>query len=228
MSDSRAASSSSTIIAVATMKGGSGKTTLAVCVAGEWLYRGVATAMIDTDAQQSARRWAYAGSHLELMPVEVNDVEDQLGLTRRVRRFVDSGFHRIVIDTPGFASPVLDASLAIADLVIVPVKPSPVDYQVAADTMDLVQSVAASRPPERPLKAAMVMTQVQPRTVLARHMRQQLLDAGYPLTTSQLDQRVAYAEAPFTGSTPGIGDPRSSAAREISALTDELDRLLQR
>lgn len=220
MSDAR-------VVAVATVKGGSGKTTVAMCLAANWLYRGLATAVIDTDPQRSARRWAFAGSVLEIMRIDVCDPNDRDGVDRLVGELLDMGFDRVVIDTPGFRSGALTSALWRADLALVPMRPSPVDYEVAADTLDVIAEVAAARPPTRPLAVRLVMTQVTPRTVIARHMRDEVLRAGYPLLDAELAHRVHYAEAPFTGSVPGLIAPGSPAAVEVDALVAEIDAVLR-
>lgn len=217
--------SNSRVVAVTTVKGGSGKTTITMCLAAEWLYGGRATAVIDTDPQRSARRWAFAGSDLEVMRIDVCSAEDGSAVMERIAALEDAGFERIVVDTPGFRSPALFGALDRADLALVPVRPSPVDFEVAADTVDLLGAVQADRFGDRPLEVRMVMSQVAPRTVIARHMRQELIAAGYPLLTTELTHRVAYAEAPFTGSTPGLIASDGTAAREVSALREEIDRI---
>lgn len=216
----------SRVIAVTTVKGGSGKTTLAMCLAAEWLYGGRSTAVIDTDPQRSARRWAFAGSELEIMRIDVCSADDGQGVIDRIMALEDAGFERIVVDTPGFRSPALFGALDRAHIALVPVRPSPVDFEVAADTVDLLGFVQADRPSDRPLEVRMVLTQVSPRTVIARHMRSELTAAGYPLLEAEVTHRVAYAEAPFSGSTPGLLAPTSVAAAEVSALREELDRIL--
>lgn len=214
------------VVAVTTVKGGSGKTTIAMCLAAHWLYSGLATAVIDTDPQRSARRWAFAGSELEVMRIDVCDAHDGAGVMQHIAELERIGFERIVVDTPGFRSPALFGALDRADLALVPVRPSPVDFEVAADTVDLLGAVQADRIADRPLHVRMVLSQVSPRTVIARHMRSELLAAGYPLLESELSHRVAYAEAPFSGSVPGLVAPGSTAAREVDALRAEIDRVL--
>lgn len=219
--------STSHVVAVTTIKGGSGKTTISVCLAGQWLYDGHPTALIDCDPQRSARRWAFAGSHLELMRIETCGVDDADQLRQLVSDLQGVGFERVVIDTPGFEAPVLAAALEVADLALVPLKPSPVDYQVAADTLDMIASVTERRAGGKPLRTKMLLTQVIRRSVIARHMRGQLVEAGYSLLAAELAHRVAYTEAPFSGSTPGIMAPRSAAAHEIAQLAAEIDGLLK-
>ncbi len=215
----------SRVVAVATVKGGSGKTTIAMCIAAHWLYSGLSTAVIDTDPQRSARRWAFAGSELEIMRIDVCDAHDGAAVMARVEELERAGFERIVIDTPGFRSPALFGALDRADLALVPVRPSPVDFEVAADTVDLLGAVQLDRIGDRPLHVRMVLSQVSPRTVIARHMRQELKSAGYPLMDAELSIRVAYAEAPFSGSVPGLIDPKGVAAREVDALVAEIDKV---
>lgn len=214
------------VVAVATVKGGSGKTTIAMCLAAHWHEDGLKTAVIDTDPQRSARRWVFSGAELEMMRIDVCAADDGAGVGERIAQLAAAGFERIVIDTPGFRSPALFRALAHADLALVPVRPSPVDFEVAADTYDLLKDVVAERPADRPLRVRMVLSQAASRTVIARHMRAELLAAGYPLLTAELTHRVAYAEAPFSGSVPNLVEPWGAAAREVDALRAEVDAVL--
>jgi chromosome partitioning protein len=50
-----------TVISVVHQKGGVGKTTIAVCLAGELAERGIELSLIDADKTGSARNWADPG-----------------------------------------------------------------------------------------------------------------------------------------------------------------------
>ncbi|MEM9459341.1 MAG: ParA family protein [Myxococcota bacterium] len=217
--------SSSGVIAIATMKGGSGKTTLAVCLAARWMQLGRHTALVDADPQRSALRWVGAGEELSALKVTALD-SAQTGAAEMIRSLVEQGYERIVVDTPGFRSPTTAAILTLAHMALVPIKPSPVDFEVAADTMDMIGEIARARADPGSLKTRFVLCQTILRSVMARHMRQELQDARYPLLHAELTNRVAHTEAPFTGSTPSLIAPEGAAAREIEAVRAEIDALL--
>ena len=211
------------VIVLATMKGGSGKSTTAMCLAVHWWRLGRPTAIIDADPQRSVLRWARTGGALEDLHVEVVDGAPIGGA---MSGLLGNGFERIVVDSPGFRAPVTEAALARADLALVPMKASPVDFDVAADTVDLIRSVGAGRGRRGPPDYRFLLTQTVRGSVVARHMRAELASAGYPLLQAELVNRVVHAESPFAGSTPTLTEPKGRAARDIADLTEEIDALL--
>jgi chromosome partitioning protein len=71
------------------------------------------------------------------------------------------------------------------------------------------------------------MTQIIRGSVIARHMRQEMEAAGYPLLDAEIHHRVAYAETALMGSTPSLSQVRGAAAREIAALAAEVDSYME-
>lgn len=211
------------VIVLATMKGGSGKSTTAMCLAVHWWRLGRPTAILDADPQRSLLRWARTGSALEDLSVEA---VDGAAIGGALSALLGNGCERVVVDSPGFRAPVTEAALARADLALVPMKASPIDFDVAADTVDLIRSVAAGGR-RRGLRAyRFLLTQTVRGSVVARHMRAELAAAGYPLLEAELVNRVVHAESPFAGSTPTLTEPKGRAARDIADLAAEIDTLL--
>jgi chromosome partitioning protein len=62
-------------------------------------------------------------------------------------------------------------------------------------------------------------------TVIARHARNQLMEAGYPLLKAEMANRVAYPEAGIEGLSPSIVTPDGPAARDIAAIAHEIMNL---
>jgi chromosome partitioning protein len=58
--------------------------------------------------------------------------------------------------------------------------------------------------------------------VIARHIRAELIDAGFPLLKNEMLNRVVYPEAMLYGSTPSLIDRGGPAAREIAAIAQEI------
>jgi chromosome partitioning protein len=77
----------------------------------------------------------------------------------------------------------------------------------------------------RPIKVAMVLTMTVRGTVIARHVREQLASASYPLLKAEMLNRVAYPEAGIEGLSPSRTDPDGAAARDIAAIAQELMKL---
>jgi chromosome partitioning protein len=150
----------------------------------------------------------------------VEDASEDAGKT--ARRFAISGGGPVIIDTPGFRSEATLASLAATDLLLVPVKPSPFDVDRMLDTLNtLINGVSGWRPVFRCL-----LTQTTRDSVIAKHIRAELAEAGFPLLRSEMINRVAYAEAALWGATPSLLDGSGPAARDITAIADEIDGIL--
>lgn len=206
------------IVAVATLKGGSGKSTLASCLVVHWRLAGRDPVLVDADPQRSLARLSTRARALGGVRV-VEDCGDGVIETAR-------GLARmhgpVVIDTAGFRAPSTLAALAAADLVVVPVKASPLDVDVMVDTARTLFAAGDGGK----VRFRCVLTQTTRDSVIARHIRSELVDAGFPLFESELVNRIAYSEAALYGATPSMTEPRGAAAREIAALAAEIDRVL--
>jgi chromosome partitioning protein len=206
-----------TIITVATMKGGSGKSTLASCLAVHWHLTGRRPTLIDADPQRSIMRLAARERGLGGVSVVEDATEDA---SKTARRLAAGGL--VIIDTPGFRSQATLDCLAAADFLLVPVKPSPFDVDRMLDTLSILTERADGR---RPLFRCL-LTQTTRDSVIARHIRAELAEAGLPVLRSEITNRVAYPEATLWGATPSLISWKGPAAREIAAVADEVDMVL--
>ncbi len=206
-----------TIITVATMKGGSGKSTLASCLAVHWLLNHRQPTIIDADPQRSIARLAAR----EKMLGGVSVVEDATDDAWKTAQRVAGERGPVIIDTPGFRSESTLACLGITDLVLVPVKPSPFDVDRMLDTLNiLINGVSGRRPVFR-----CVLTQTTRESVIAKHIRTELTEAGFPVLKSEMTNRVAYPEAALWGATPSLIDGGGPAARDIAAIAREVEKI---
>jgi chromosome partitioning protein len=208
-----------TIITVATMKGGSGKSTLASCLAVHWQLKARQPVIIDADPQRSIAR--LAARERKLGGVRV--IEDASGETwKTAYQLAQSGL--VIIDTPGFRSEATLACIGASDFVLVPVKPSPFDIDRMLDTLNLLISGAkGGRRPE----FRCLLTQTTRESVIAKHIRGELAEAGFPVLKGEMANRVIYAEAALWGATPTLIEPRGPAARDIAAIADEIESVLE-
>ena len=206
-----------TIITVATMKGGSGKSTLASCLAVHWHLTGRRPTLIDADPQRSIMRLAARERGLGGVSVVEDATEDA---SKTARRLAAGGL--VIIDTPGFRSRTTLDCLAAADFLLVPVKPSPFDVDRMLDTL----SILTERPDGRRPLFRCLLTQTTRDSVIARHIRAELAEAGLPVLRSEITNRVAYPEATLWGATPSLISWKGPAAREIAAVADEVDMVL--
>jgi chromosome partitioning protein len=206
------------IITVATMKGGSGKSTVTSCLAVYWHLRGRRPTLIDADPQRSIMRLAARERALGGVAVIEDATEDA---TMTARRIASTG-GLVIIDTPGFRSKIALDCLAASDFLLIPVKPSPFDVDRMLDTLGFL----TKRPDGRRPLFRCLLTQTTRDSVIARHIRSELAEAGLPVLQSEMANRVAYPEASLWGATPSLMSWKGPAAREIAAIADELDLVL--
>jgi chromosome partitioning protein len=201
------------------MKGGSGKSTVASCLAVHWQMQGRRAVIIDADPQRSIAR--LAARERALGGVRV--IEDATRNASSTARGLAAAHGPIIIDTPGFRSETTLACLETADFVLVPVKPSPFDVDRMLDTLNiLINGVSGRRSVFRCL-----LTQTTRESVIARHIRAELAAHGFPLLDSEMTNRVVYPEAALWGATPSLIESAGPAARDIAAIADEVDCILR-
>jgi chromosome partitioning protein len=206
------------IITVATMKGGSGKSTLASCLAVYWHLRGRHPSLIDADPQRSIMRLAARERALGGVSV----VEDASENASSTARRLEAGNGLVIIDTPGFRSSTTLDCLAVADFLLVPVKPSPFDVDRMLDTVSILTARGDGRQP----LFRCVLTQTTRDSIIAKHIRSELTAAGLPVLENEMANRVAYPEAALWGATPSLISWKGPAAKEIAAIAEEIDHVL--
>jgi chromosome partitioning protein len=206
------------IITIATMKGGSGKSTLASCLAVHWHVQGRRVAIIDADPQRSIARLAARERALGGLPVTEDATHDIESTAHRLAE----QFELIIIDTPGFRSDATLGCLRISDFVLIPVKPSPFDVDRMLDTLNMLTAGNRSEQPN----FRCVLTQTTRDSVIGKHVRAELVEAGFPVLHAEIRNRIIYAEAALWGATPTLLDPRGPAALDIGAIAGEVEEIL--
>jgi chromosome partitioning protein len=206
------------IVALLNQKGGVGKTTLALHLAGAWARQGCRVTVIDADPQGSALDWseqrAKEGSP-RLFGV--------LGLARdtlhREAPEIARGVDHVVIDGPPRIAGLMRSALLAADLVLVPAQPSPFDGWASGEMLNLIREARIFRPE---LVARFVLNRCAARTIIARETGDALAEHDPPLLAARIGQRVAFADAARTGQLVFEVESGGAAAREITALAAEI------
>lgn len=210
---------------MATLKGGSGKSTAAACLAAHCQRDGLSTAVIDADPQASLMHWQGLGDPPLDLPVIVDTSEAVAQRARELARDVEL----VIIDTAGFRNRTMIEALSVADLAVIPIKASPLDIAAAIDTVRLIEEVNATEERRaRPMAYRLLLTQVTVGSAVARHVRNELTQSGYALFEAELANRVVYAEASIVGRMPLHIDAASAAARDGDAFAREVRHALGR
>lgn len=193
--------------AVITQKGGSGKTTIALHLAIVAESKGQRAAIVDIDPQRSATRWAMIrGSRTPyvtgVMPAELH---------KALASLERAGFDLTIIDTSPRADRDSIEVSRLADLIIVPVRPSILDIPAVEDTLKLIHAAG------RLNDTVIVLNSVAPSTHEGRDAASVLRGFGR-LAPVALGERVDYRRALTGGKGVTEFAPKSKAAEEVEAL----------
>lgn len=228
------------VIAVANQKGGCGKTTLSMNLAGVLSGEGgLKVLLIDADPQASAQQWAMrageAGMGFEVMTHPHEDIH------RKVREMSAKGYDVILIDCPpgttqsvsGKDSQTSISRMAIlaADVVVVPVRPSMLDYLASHQLLPLLKDIGAlkdnqkvfiainGKPPGHTRSGAEALS-------VAEDVFQ-VDGLAVQVLRSEVTTRQAFVLAPTLGKTVTTYEPEGKAAAEIRSLAEEIAKCLQ-
>ncbi len=202
------------VITVAQQKGGAGKTMLAANLAAA-MAPSRRVCLLDIDPQRSLRRWheIRARHGKPLPPVTLSDVSGW-----RLRAELDrlmASHDVLIVDTP----PQVDteAKLAIrgANLVLVPLQPSPPDLWAAEGTVQLAKTEKRT--------TRLVLNRAPATSKLRAAVERDAAAAGYVVLGSTLGNRAGFANAFAQGMGVLEAAPKSVGAQEIMALLREIE-----
>lgn len=202
------------VITVAQHKGGAGKTTFTAQLAVALEQQGSRVITLDVDPQGSLTQWQTIRSeklgrknkiaHLQLQGWKV-----MRELGRLVREF-----DYVLIDTPPHAESETSIAIRQADLVLIPIQPSPLDIWASGPTLKLVMQE------KRPL--LIVLNRVPARANLNTVIIDRLEKMKVPVSRQLIGNRVAFSASILQGLGIVESDPRNAGAEEILNLVKEI------
>jgi chromosome partitioning protein len=200
------------VLTIASSKGGPGKTTIAMLLAGALAAEGRRVTALDADPTLALSRWAanaYEGpafeSHAETDETRLAHLIDRAAGTADI----------VIVDTAGFGNRAAAVAMTSADAILIPTLSGEADVTEAEKTVRLAEGLA--RAARREIPTAVLLNKVR-RTQLTRHATQEIAAAGLPRLESTLSDLVAYGELSYSGRIPQTGP----AAIELAGLLAEL------
>lgn len=198
------------IIAVASSKGGAGKTTTAASLIGHYAAAGRRVAALDADPNQHLARWMTAAG----ADCAATDDASLSADAKAAAALADV----VVIDLPGVLGMSIAKAAMLADMVLIPTKTSD------GDTAEAVRTYKAAADCRKPGGfTAALLVDAASRHRLTGHSRAQLAADGVPTLAAMLTAREAYPLASVAGTMPNAD---KAAAADIAAVAAEIEKLL--
>ncbi len=204
------------IITIAQQKGGAGKTTLAAQLAVTLLNSGASVATIDIDPQGSLTLWyaarmAALGEGNELVHSQIQGWR----LKKEAERYAQD-FDYVIIDAPPHAESEATIAIRTADLVLIPMQPSPMDLWASHPTIKTAKDEGT--------EAMIVLNRVDTRTKLNAIIADKLKELDVKIAKQSLGNRVAYPASMMEGKGVVETEKNSAAAKEILGLMKEIKK----
>jgi chromosome partitioning protein len=209
-----------TTITVTQRKGGVGKTTIAICIAAELARRGRDVALVDSDPQRSASHWAEPGN-LEFPVYEMALEDISVSAWAQEVRNIRAGM--VVIDTAPSARQ-MGASIAVANLILVPCTASGLDLDATAQTLAIIEAARKCRRDR--IKVILVPNRLDGRTLEGRQLVEELSEFG-EIVAPPIASRLAFVRSFTNGQSVASFMPGDAADQEIQALADEVEKAVE-
>ena len=207
------------IIAFLNQKGGVGKTTLSTSFASALTQAKHKVLLIDADPQRGVLTWAEHREAQPLFPV-IGLPSDKL---HREMNAHAANYDHIVIDAPPQVSSIAKSIILAADLILIPVQPSPHDIWSAGKVVKLIEDAGTFKDN---IKTSFIVNRKIVNTALGRDVFAALENYPFPVLQTAIGQRVAFAESAAVGASVLETEPNGAASCEILSLLKEVLELM--
>lgn len=179
------------IISFANPKGGAGKTTSALLLAGELAARGARVAIIDADPEKWISQWGRLPGKPDNVTIQGDVSEDSI-VDLIETAAADAQF--VIVDLEWTASLMVANAIGMSDLVVIPAQGASMDAKGAAKTIKLIRN--QERMARRPIPHSVLLTRTSAAVVsrALKNVREQLDQAGIDVFQTAIVERAAYRD----------------------------------